>query len=32
MQKLLLGIDALSTWVGKTFAWCILVLTFAIVY
>lgn len=25
-------IDILSTWVGKTFAWCILVLTFAYTY
>jgi TRAP-type mannitol/chloroaromatic compound transport system permease small subunit len=32
MQRILLGIDELSTWVGKTFAWSIVVLTFAIAY
>jgi TRAP-type mannitol/chloroaromatic compound transport system permease small subunit len=32
MQKVLLRIDALSTWMGKTFAWSILVLTLAICY
>jgi TRAP-type mannitol/chloroaromatic compound transport system permease small subunit len=32
LNKLLLTIDALSAWVGKTFAWCILLLTFAISY
>lgn len=32
MHRLILFIDTLSTWVGKTFAWCILVLTFAYTY
>ncbi|WP_198377023.1 TRAP transporter small permease subunit [Neoroseomonas rubea] len=32
LQSALLGIDRLSTFVGKTFAWSILVLTFAVVY
>lgn len=32
LQSVLLGIDRLSTFVGKTFAWSILVLTFAVVY
>lgn len=32
MQKLLLFVDSLSTWVGKTFSWSILVLTFVTVY
>jgi TRAP-type mannitol/chloroaromatic compound transport system permease small subunit len=32
LQSLLLGIDRLSAFVGKTFAWSILVLTFAVVY
>ncbi|MBI4081338.1 MAG: TRAP transporter small permease subunit [Candidatus Lambdaproteobacteria bacterium] len=32
MQRILLSIDGLSTWVGKAFAWCIVVLTFAISY
>lgn len=32
MQKLLLFIDNLSTWVGKTFAWSVLLLTFVTVY
>ena len=32
MQRLLLGIDRLSTVVGQTFAWCILLLTGAVVY
>jgi TRAP-type mannitol/chloroaromatic compound transport system permease small subunit len=32
MQRVLLGIDALSTWVGKTFAWSILLLTLSISY
>ena len=32
MQRILLGIDSLSTWVGKTFAWSIVVLTFSISY
>jgi TRAP-type mannitol/chloroaromatic compound transport system permease small subunit len=32
MQRLLLGIDRLSTAVGQTFAWCILLLTGVVVY
>jgi TRAP-type mannitol/chloroaromatic compound transport system permease small subunit len=32
MQRLLLGIDRLSTVVGQTFAWCILLLTGIVVY
>jgi TRAP-type mannitol/chloroaromatic compound transport system permease small subunit len=32
MQRLLLGIDRLSTFVGQTFAWSILVLTAVVVY
>jgi TRAP-type mannitol/chloroaromatic compound transport system permease small subunit len=32
MQRYLLQIDKLSTWVGKTFAWCVLILTFVTVY
>ncbi len=32
MQRLLLGIDRLSTFVGQTFAWTILVLTGIVVY
>ncbi|MBW8269886.1 TRAP transporter small permease subunit [Caldovatus aquaticus] len=32
MQRLLLGIDRFSTAIGKTFAWCILVLTVVVVY
>lgn len=32
MQKLLLFVDNLSTWVGKTFSWSVLVLTFVTVY
>jgi TRAP-type mannitol/chloroaromatic compound transport system permease small subunit len=30
MQKLLLAVDRLSTWLGKTFAWAIILLTGAI--
>lgn len=30
MQSFLLGVDRLSTWVGKTFAWCVLLLTLLI--
>jgi TRAP-type mannitol/chloroaromatic compound transport system permease small subunit len=30
MQKLLLGVDKLSTWLGKLFAWAIVVLTLTI--
>ena len=29
MQRYLLFIDDLSTWVGKAFAWCIIILTLA---
>ena len=32
MTRLIAIIDTLSTWVGKAFAWCILVLTFAYTY
>jgi TRAP-type mannitol/chloroaromatic compound transport system permease small subunit len=32
VQRVLYSIDQLSTWVGKTFAWCILVLTFTTSY
>ncbi|MFQ5755065.1 MAG: TRAP transporter small permease subunit [Acidiferrobacterales bacterium] len=32
MNQFVLVIDRLSAWVGKAFAWCILVLTFAYVY
>lgn len=32
MTRALFAIDALSTWVGKGFAWCILLLTFATSY
>lgn len=32
MQKFLFFIDHISTWVGKLFAWCILILTFVVAY
>ena len=32
MQKLLLAVDRLSTWLGQLFAWFIVVLTFLITY
>ena len=32
MQRFLLFADEVSTWVGKTFAWCIVLLTFAVSY
>lgn len=32
MERVLYSIDQLSTWVGKTFAWCILILTFTTSY
>lgn len=32
MDRFLLSIDELSTWVGKTFAWCILILTLTTSY
>lgn len=32
MDRVLYSIDQLSTWVGKTFAWCILILTFTTSY
>jgi TRAP-type mannitol/chloroaromatic compound transport system permease small subunit len=32
MQRLLILVDQISTWVGKTFAWCIVILTFATCY
>ncbi len=30
MNRFLFAIDALNTWIGKTFAWCIVLLTLAI--
>jgi TRAP-type mannitol/chloroaromatic compound transport system permease small subunit len=30
MQKVLLTVDQISTWVGHTFAWCIVILTFSV--
>ncbi|MDQ3259707.1 MAG: TRAP transporter small permease subunit [Pseudomonadota bacterium] len=32
MQRYLFFIDRISTWVGKAFAWCILILTFVVTY
>lgn len=32
MQRLLIGIDHLSTWVGKLFSWCIVALTGVVTY
>lgn len=32
MQRLLLSVDRLNTWVGHTFAWCIVLLTLSICY
>ncbi len=32
MNRFLLFVDGISTWVGKTFAWCILLLTFTTSY
>jgi TRAP-type mannitol/chloroaromatic compound transport system permease small subunit len=32
MNRLLFFIDSLSAWIGKAFAWCILVLTLAYTY
>ena len=32
MHQILLFIDRLSMWAGKTFAWCIIVLTFGVSY
>ncbi len=32
MKRLLFSIDNLSAWIGKSFAWCIVVLTFATCY
>lgn len=32
MNRFLLFVDGISTWVGKTFGWCILLLTFATSY
>jgi TRAP-type mannitol/chloroaromatic compound transport system permease small subunit len=32
MHHFLLGVDKLSAWVGKTFSWCVLILTFVTVY
>ncbi len=32
MERFIFGIDSLSAWIGKAFAWCILLLTFAVAY
>ena len=32
MQTFLFFIDRISTWVGKVFAWCVLLLTFVVAY
>jgi TRAP-type mannitol/chloroaromatic compound transport system permease small subunit len=32
MQRVLLAVDRVNSWVGKTFAWSILVLTLVIAY
>jgi TRAP-type mannitol/chloroaromatic compound transport system permease small subunit len=32
VERFLLFVDRLSMWMGKTFAWCILILTFAVSY
>ena len=32
MERFQLFVDRLSMWMGKTFAWCILILTFAVSY
>jgi TRAP-type mannitol/chloroaromatic compound transport system permease small subunit len=32
LQRFLLTVDSISSWVGKAFAWCILILTFAVSY
>jgi TRAP-type mannitol/chloroaromatic compound transport system permease small subunit len=32
MTRILLFIDSLSTWMGKAFAWCIVILTFSTCY
>ncbi|MET3498087.1 TRAP transporter small permease subunit [Variovorax boronicumulans] len=32
MQSLLLAVDRFSTWIGKTFAWCVLLLTLLIAW
>jgi TRAP-type mannitol/chloroaromatic compound transport system permease small subunit len=32
MQRLLILVDQISTWVGHAFSWCILLLTFAVSY
>jgi TRAP-type mannitol/chloroaromatic compound transport system permease small subunit len=32
MQRLLILVDQISTWVGHAFSWCILILTFAVSY
>ena len=32
MYRFILLVDSFTTWVGKAFAWCILILTFAIAY
>ena len=32
MERFIFAIDSLSAWIGKAFAWCILLLTFAVAY
>ena len=32
MHSFLLSIDKLNAWVGKAFAWCVLVMTFGVSY
>jgi TRAP-type mannitol/chloroaromatic compound transport system permease small subunit len=32
MERLLFVVDEISTWVGKTFGWCIVILTFSTAY
>ncbi len=32
MTRLILIIDSLTAWIGKAFAWCILLLTLAVAY
>jgi TRAP-type mannitol/chloroaromatic compound transport system permease small subunit len=32
MYRFILMVDSFTTWVGKAFAWCILILTFAVAY
>jgi TRAP-type mannitol/chloroaromatic compound transport system permease small subunit len=32
MHQVLLAVDRINAWIGKTFSWCIIVLTFAVTY